>query len=154
MTRPADPAVFFYFDDVTFSLRNRKRLKHFVAKIFKSKKKILGRLTYIFSTDRRILQINRQYLNHDFYTDVIAFDLSDTPRSVHGEVYISIDRVKQNANTFNVTISEELYRVIVHAALHLCGYRDKTASERATMKIEEDRYLAQYLKLFHVKQSS
>jgi probable rRNA maturation factor len=154
MTRPADPAVFFYFDDVTLSLRNRKRLKHFVAKIFKSKKKILGRLTYIFSTDRRILQINRQYLNHDFYTDVIAFDLSDTPRSVHGEVYISIDRVKQNANTFNVTISEELYRVIVHAALHLCGYRDKTASERATMKIEEDRYLAQYLKLFHVKQSS
>ena len=154
MTKPSDPPVFFYFDNTAFSLRNRKGLKRFVVQIFKSKKRRLGGLIYVFSTDRRVLQINRQYLNHDFYTDVIAFDLSDTQRNVQGEVYISVDRVRQNASTFKVSFSRELHRVIVHAALHLCGYQDKTAGERATMKKEEDRYLAQYFKLFHVKHSA
>ena len=122
-----------------------------MAQIFKAKKKRLASLTYVFSTDRRVLEINRQYLNHDFFTDVIAFDLSDTRRDVQGEVYVSIDRVKQNARTYNVSFSDELYRVLFHAALHLCGYRDKTTRDKAIMKKEEDRYLAEYFTLFHVK---
>ena len=148
MTNSSDPPVFFHFDSTTFSLRNRKKLKNFVAQIFNSKKRGLASLTYVFSTDRKVLQINRQYLNHDFFTDVIAFDLSDTRRNLQGEVYISIDRVRQNAKTFNVSFSDELHRVIFHAALHLCGYRDKTTREKATIKKEEDRYLAEYFKCF------
>jgi rRNA maturation RNase YbeY len=114
----------------------------------------LGGLSYVFSTDREVLRINRDYLKHDFRTDVITFDLSDSKQEVQGEVYISVDRVKQNAKHFKVTFSQELYRVIFHAALHLCGYDDKNSGQRATMKKEENKYLAQYSKLFHVKQSN
>jgi probable rRNA maturation factor len=144
MTKPVHHPIFFHFDHTAFSLRNRTRLKFFLAQIFKSKKKRLHHLRYIFSTDRKVLQINREYLNHDFFTDVIAFDLSDTGQDVQGEVYISIDRVRQNANTFMVSFSEELCRVMFHAALHLCGYRDDTTRDKAIMKKEEDRYLAKY----------
>ena len=151
MTNSFDPPIFFHFDNTSFSLRNRKRLKNFVAQIFKSKKKGLVSLTYVFSTDRRVLEINRQYLNHDFFTDVITFNLSDSGRDVQGEVYVSTDRVRQNSKTFNVSFSGELYRVMFHAALHLCGYRDKTTKEKAIMKKEEDRCLAEYFALFHVK---
>ena len=153
MTKPSNPPIFFHFDNTAFSLRNRNRLKHFIVQIFTVKKKKLGCLNYVFSNDREVLRINRKYLNHDSYTDVIAFDLSDTDQEVQGEIYVSIDRIKQNARTFNVSFSEELHRVIFHAVLHLCGYRDKTIDERMVMRAEENRYLTRYFKLFHVKQS-
>ena len=152
MTKPSEPPISFYFQKTTFSLRNRKKLKHFIAKIFRSKKKKLGGLIYIFSTDRNVLKINRQYLNHDFYTDVITFNLSDGP-DIEGEVYLSVDRIKENAKKFNVSFAEELHRVMFHAALHLCGYGDKTVSEKASMRKQENGYLAEYFKLFHVKHS-
>ena len=154
MTKARNPIILFHFDYAAFALKNRKRLKHFIARIFESKKKNLAGLTYVFTTDRYLLKINRKYLDHDFYTDVIAFDLSETPAHVQGEIYISMNRVRQNASIFKVSLSEELHRVMFHAALHLCGYGDKTAGEKETMKKEEDRYLAQYFKLFHVKQST
>ena len=152
MTKRSNAPIYFHFDNTAFSLRNRNKLKHFIAQIFKDKKKKLGFMSYVFSTDREVLKINRKYLNHNFHTDVITFDLSDTRLVVEGETYISIDRVKQNAKTYNVPISEELHRVIFHAALHLCGYDDRTTGERAIMKKEENRYLARYFELFHVKQ--
>ena len=119
--------------------------------MFKAKKKKLAALNYVFSTDREVLRINREYLNHDLYTDVIAFDFSDTGLEVQGEIYISVDRVRQNAKTFDVPFDEELHRVIFHGALHLCGYRDKANDERAIMMKEETQYLAQYFRMFHVK---
>lgn len=152
MTKSSSPPIFFHFDNTSFSLRNRNTLKPFIAQIFATKKKKLGSLSYVFSTDRAVLKINRQYLNHDSYTDVIAFDLSDTDQ-IKGEIYISIDRVKENARTFNVTFPQELHRVIFHAALHLCGYQDKTTYHRAVMKAEENRWVTRYFELFHVKQS-
>lgn len=154
MTDRSNAHIYFHFDNTIFSLRNRNKLKNFIAQIFKAKKKRLGILSYVFSTDREVLKINRKYLNHDFYTDVITFDFSSTKNEVQGEVYISIDRVKQNAKTYNVPFTEELHRVIFHAALHLCDYDDKTTYERAIMKKEENRYLARYLESFHVKQFS
>jgi probable rRNA maturation factor len=153
MTKPSDPPISFYFRETAFSLRNRRKLKHFIAEIFRSNKKTLVGMIYVFSTDRDVLKINRQYLNHDFYTDVITFNLSEGS-DIQGEAYLSADRIKENAKRYNVSFSEELHRVIFHAALHLCGYRDKTANEKTAMRKQENEYLHQYFKLFHVKHSS
>src|SRR5215471_11602329 len=127
MTTSSEPPVFFHYNNTVFSLKDRKKLKRFIALLLKENKKSLGALSYIFTTDREVLRINREYLKHNFYTDVITFDLSESRQEMRGEVYISIDRVKDNAKAFNVSFSEELHRVIFHAALHLCGFDDKTA---------------------------
>jgi probable rRNA maturation factor len=145
MTKAPDPPIFFYFDDTTFSLRDRKRLKYFLAQIFKSKRRKLTLVGFVFSTDRKVLKINRKFLNHNFYTDVITFNLSHG-RDIEGEVYLSVDRIRENAKRFEVSFSHEMHRVIFHAVLHLCGYGDKTRGEKATMRKQENRYLAQYFK--------
>ena len=145
MTNRSNALIHFYFDKTTFSLRNRTRLKHFILQMFEANKKNLAALSFVFSTDREVLKINRQYLNHDFYTDVIAFDLSENDLDVRGEIYISLDRVRQNAKTFHVPIYEELYRVIFHGVLHLCGYEDKSSPGMEKMRKKEDFYLATYL---------
>jgi probable rRNA maturation factor len=148
MTNRSKAPIYFHFDNTAFSLRNRNKLKHFIVQILTIEKKKLGGLSYVFSTDRQVLKINRKFLNHDFYTDVITFDLSNTTTAVEGEIYISIDRVKQNAKNYNAPFSEELHRVIFHAVLHLCGYDDKTTDDRAVMKKKENRYLARYFNSF------
>jgi rRNA maturation RNase YbeY len=140
------PPIHFHFDNITFAFPNRNKLKHFIAQMFKANKRKLAVLNYVFSTDREVVKINREYLNHDFYTDVIAFDLSDSGLKVEGEIYISVDRVRQNAKTFDVPFYEELHRVIFHGTLHLCGYSDKSSSEKKEMRQKEAFYLALYLK--------
>lgn len=109
-------------------------------------KKYLASLNYIFCTDKRLLEINRQYLKHDFYTDIITFPLSAPKMPVEAEIYISIDRVRENAKTLDVSFKTELHRVIFHGALHLCGYGDKTKGEKEKMRGKEDKYLQKYLK--------
>jgi probable rRNA maturation factor len=101
-------------------------------------------LNYIFCTDEYLLQVNRDFLQHDYYTDIITFDLSDTSKRVSGEIYISVDRVKDNALTQGVSFTEELHRVIFHGALHLCGYKDKKPAEVKAMRSAEDKYLELY----------
>ncbi|WP_315819080.1 rRNA maturation RNase YbeY [Paraflavitalea speifideaquila] len=90
------------------------------------------------------MEINRQYLQHDYFTDIITFNLSSHPAPVIGEIYISIDRVRDNAQQFSTTFRDELHRVIFHGALHLCGYKDKTAKEEKLMRAKEDEYLTRY----------
>jgi rRNA maturation RNase YbeY len=119
-----------------------------VASLFKKEKVSLSRLDYVFCSDEFLLEINNKFLNHDYYTDIITFDLSDTD-SIMGEIYISIDRVKDNATQQSTSFKEELTRVIFHGALHLCGYKDKKQSEINLMRQKENYYL----NLFHVKQS-
>lgn len=137
--------VTFHFLKTT-SLSNRRALKAFIPAIFRREKVPFGSLTYIFCSDDYLLDINRQYLNHDYYTDIITFDLSEGEGKVSGEIYISIDRVKDNAWQFNTSITEELHRVIFHGALHLCGYRDKTTKEATQMRVKENEYLARWKK--------
>jgi len=132
--------ISFFFDNTSFTLKNRAALKSFIEGIFKKEKKQLSSLNYIFCTDKRLLEINKQYLNHDYYTDIITFDLSES-KSVEGEIYISIDRIKANARILNISIRDELRRVMIHGALHLCGYRDKTKAEKLIMRNREDHYL-------------
>ena len=136
------PVSFFY--ETPVSLKSRTELKRFIQTIFKKEKKKLSGLNYIFCSDRRLLEINRQFLHHDYYTDIITFELSVPGTPVEGEIYISTHRVRDNARQHSTTIARELHRVIFHGVLHLCGYKDKTAAEEKIMRQKEDHYLALY----------
>lgn len=137
--------VCFFYDGVRVSLSNRTGLKKFIGSLLKREGKKLGSLNYIFVSDKRLLQINRDYLGHDYYTDIITFDLSDHPSKLQAEIYISVDRVRENARDHHVTFISELHRVIFHGALHLAGYGDKLNSEIQLMRQKEEHYLKQYL---------
>jgi rRNA maturation RNase YbeY len=125
-------------------LRERSRLKDFLPSIFKKEKKQLAEIQYIFCSDDYLLGINKQYLDHDYYTDIITFDLSEPGKPINAEIYISVDRVRDNARSFGTSLKKELHRVIFHGALHLCGYRDKKQQEEQLMRKMEDQYLALY----------
>jgi len=125
-------------------LKERTRLKQFIIRLFRQEKKPLAGLSYIFCSDQYLLDINRQFLQHDFYTDIITFPLSDPGQPISGEIYISVDRVRDNAGEFGSSIQRELLRVIFHGALHLCGYKDKSPRDEKLMRKMEDKYLALY----------
>ena len=101
-------------------------------------------INYIFCTDKALLEINRQFLSHDFYTDIITFDLSDA-NEVQAEIYISVDRVKDNAKKLGVSFKSEMHRVVFHGVLHLCGYMDKSKQDKEDMRRMENLYLSKYL---------
>lgn len=136
--------IHFFFSAGNISLKNRTALKQFITSIFKSEGKKLKSLNYVFCSDEYLLEINRSSLNHDYYTDIITFDLSATKDLIEGEIYISVDRVRDNAQALALTIQEELHRVIFHGALHLCGYKDKSPKDSKAMRAAEDKYLAKY----------
>ena len=136
--------VRFFFEEKNFSLENRAQLKTFIESLFKKEKKKFSSINYIFCSDKRLLELNRQFLNHDFYTDIITFDLSELD-STPAEIYISIDRVRDNAKSLNTSFKSELHRVVFHGALHLCGYKDKTRAEQRQMRQKEEFYLFKYL---------
>ncbi len=137
------PTIQFNFLE-SIDLRDRTRLKKFLASLFKKEGRTLAELQYIFCSDKYLLEINRQYLKHDFYTDIITFDLSEKNQPLNAEIYISVDRVRENAREFSSSLRLELHRVIFHGALHLCGYKDKTAKEEGVMRKMEDKYLQLY----------
>lgn len=136
--------VKFFFLTSNQGLKNRKDLKRFLISIFNKEKKKLEAINYIFTDDKNLLKINKQYLNHNFLTDIITFDLSDKGQPITAEVYISLKRVKQNASIHQTTFKQELHRVIFHGALHLCGYNDKTDRQRNQMRKKENSYITDY----------
>lgn len=145
MPVPASTAnVRFFFEKKGFSLAKRAALKSFIQSIFTKEKKPLSSINYIFCSDKRLLEINQQFLQHDYFTDIITFDLSES-KAVEAEVYISIDRVKENARTLGISFKSELHRVIFHGALHLCGHGDKSGKEKREMRKLEEHYLRKYL---------
>ena len=137
-------AIRFFFQEAHITLAERNKLKSFIEILFKKEKKNLSSLNYVFCLDKYLLDINRRFLQHDYYTDIITFDLSDQPNRIMGEVYISVDRVRDNAKKIHTSIKEELHRVIFHGALHLCGYNDKTIQDKKTMTSTENKYLEMY----------
>ncbi len=139
-------SVQFRSADRQLVLPGKTRLKSFLVTLFKKEKHPLDSLTYIFCSDAFLLQMNKDFLQHDYYTDIITFGLSATGEPVEAEIYISIDRVKDNAKTLGISFSDEVCRVIFHGALHLCGYKDKKKSEIAVMRDKEDQYLRLYKK--------
>ena len=134
-------AVQFFSADSKAPALPRTKLKAFIQTIFRKEEKKLTNLTYVFCSDEYLLDINRRFLNHDYYTDIITFDISETKGEVKGEIYISVDRVKENAKELNQNYSMEMLRVIFHGALHLCEYKDKSKSEQLEMRRREDYYL-------------
>ena len=128
------------------SLGNRVALKSFLEKQMKKEGIRIECLQYVFCSDKYLLGINKQFLNHDYYTDIISFDLSEVKGELIGDIYISVDRVKENAKLVKTTQSNELLRVIFHGALHFCGYKDKKPADAKLMRSMEDKWLKAYLK--------
>ena len=125
---------------------NEEVYSKWISEVISSENKSEGEINYIFCDDEYLLEINQQYLDHDTLTDIISFDYS-MGNEIHGDVYISIERVKENAVDFNVSFEEELKRVLVHGVLHYCGYKDKTDSDEQLMRSKEDEKIS----MFHVK---
>jgi probable rRNA maturation factor len=126
--------------ETRFTIRNKKQLREWIVRVIVGEKCRPGEITFVFTTDEELLKFNRQYLSHDYYTDIITFDYSQEG-VISGDVLISVDRVRDNADKFGVDFKEELCRVMAHGVLHLCGYRDKKKSESARMRKKENEAL-------------
>lgn len=139
-------ATRFSYADKTLPYGQKKKLKEFLAVIAGEEGFSIADLAYVFCSDEYLLQMNRQFLQHDYYTDIITFDLREDQkaRELVGEVYISIDRVRDNANALGISFEDELCRVVFHGLLHLCGYKDKRKADVVKMRAAEDRYLGLY----------
>lgn len=135
-------AVDFFCEDVERPRVKYIALKNWIKSVIESHKKKVGKIAYVFCSDEFLLNMNKEYLKHDYYTDVITFDnTEDEKGKISGEIYISVDRVAENAKTYN-TEDTEIFRVIIHAILHLLGYDDKTPEEQEKMRAMEDKSLA------------
>jgi rRNA maturation RNase YbeY len=132
--------------ELDFKLDDESAYSSWISKVISSEIKNEGEINYIFCDDDYLLQINTQYLRHDTLTDIISFDYS-VGNELHGDIFISIERVRENALDFNVSFDEELKRVLVHGVLHYCGYKDKSKEDEKLMRQKEE----EKIKMFHVK---
>lgn len=139
-------SIQFYFIETSIKLAERRRLKVFLSELFKQYNQPFQSLTVVFCTDDYLLEINKKFLDHNYFTDIITFNLAEAKQPIEGEIYISIDRVKENAITHHASNNQELHRIIFHGVLHLCGFKDKSAVNKATMTKQEDLCLASYFK--------
>ncbi len=136
------PAKIHFFEEETdFKLKNKKHLRHWIEQTILSENHILKEINFIFCSDAYLLKINQDYLQHDTYTDIITFDNSVKEKELVSDIFISIERVTENALVYNITLLEELYRVMIHGTLHLLGYKDKSAKEKKLMTDKENFYL-------------
>lgn len=134
--------------EVKSKLRDKRKLSAFLDDLTQKHIKKLKKasLNYVFCSDDYLLQINKQFLDHDTLTDIVTFDMSEKQHYLQGEIYVSVDRVAENATKFGVDYNNELHRVIFHGALHLCGFKDKNAADKEEMRKQEDKCLRQYFK--------
>jgi probable rRNA maturation factor len=135
------PAIQFFEEDIAYKLKNKTAVRQWINETVQAEGFKLKELNYIFCSDDYLLQINQQYLDHDTYTDIVTFDNSEKDKVIVGDIFISIERIRENALKFNITETDELHRVIIHGALHLLGYKDKSASDKQKMTLKEDFYL-------------
>lgn len=131
----------FYNKDVKLRLNNKTQLKNWIKSCALSESKIVGEISVIFCSDEHILEINKEHLNHDYYTDIITFNYN-SETNISGDLFISIDTVKDNAKALGIVFEKELYRVIIHGVLHLIGYNDKTRTQQKQIRKKEDFYLS------------
>ncbi len=133
------PSVFFTTNEIEFQLKDPELIAEWITAAIEEEDFTLGRIDYIFCSDDFLLDINRSHLDHDDYTDIITFPLEEDP--VVGEIYISIDRVRENASSFNTNFEDELHRVMIHGVLHLCGYDDHEEDDIEEIRAKEEDYL-------------
>ncbi|MEQ8362132.1 MAG: rRNA maturation RNase YbeY [Cyclobacteriaceae bacterium] len=135
-------AVRFFSEEITFKLDHPRKTSTWIKEAIKKEKGQLDELNYIFCSDQYLLSINQQYLKHNTLTDIITFGHSEKGTPISGDIYISIERVKENAQHFEIPFEEELHRVIIHGILHLLGYKDKKSGDKALMRKKEEAYLS------------
>ncbi|NJW51978.1 rRNA maturation RNase YbeY [Salinimicrobium oceani] len=136
-----------FYSENEFELENPATYENWVKRVIASEGKKTGEISFIFCDDDYLLEINKKYLDHDTYTDIISFD-NTVGNILNGDIFISTQRVSENAETYHVSGEEELRRVIIHGVLHLCGYHDKTSDEAQEMRVKEE----EKMKMFHVEQ--
>ena len=141
--KPVDNIQFHYLVD-PFAFRDRNKLKAFVGQLIRREGHKVDHINYIFCSDKYLLELNRTHLRHNTLTDIITFQLSAPGAPVLADIYISIERVRDNAQTFEASFYRELHRVIFHGALHLCGFKDKKPTDQKRMRSKEDHYLHLY----------
>lgn len=135
-------AINYFSEDINFSLPNPRKRSLWVKRAIAGEGFVLKTLNYIFCSDDYLLSVNREYLQHDTYTDIITFNNSDADDAVEADIFISIDRVAENARDRNIPFEEELDRVLIHGVLHLVGYDDKSSAETRLMREKEEAYLS------------
>lgn len=134
-------AIHLFEENISLKIKNKLNLKRWIKATIVAEQKTLGELNYIFCSDEYLHEMNVEYLNHDTLTDIITFDNSEKKDEITGDIFISIDRVVDNAKKFEVSVEDELHRVMVHGVLHLIGYKDKKKEEKETMRFKENFYL-------------
>lgn len=134
-------AIYFSSENIDFDIKDKMKIKRWISSIIKSQNKKVGDIGYLFCDDNYLIEINRIYLNHDTYTDVITFDYVEGDR-ISGDIMISVERVRENAEHFSATFEQELHRVIIHGVLHLLGQGDKSEEEATQMRKKEEEALA------------
>jgi probable rRNA maturation factor len=135
------PAIQFFEEDIPFKLKQKTQVRQWIKDTIEAEGYKLKELNYIFCSDAYLIEINQQYLNHDTYTDIVTFDNSEVEGNIVGDIFISVERTRENAAKFGVTETDELHRVIIHGALHLLGYTDKKPADKKNMTLKEDFYL-------------
>lgn len=130
--------------ETEFSLENEQQISNWISSVISEEEFREGEINYIFCDDDYLLKLNLEFLNHDTLTDIISFDYT-VGKEINGDVYISIERVRDNANDFNVEFIDELNRVMVHGVLHYCGYKDKSEDEKKAMRLKENYYISKIL---------
>ncbi|MCD6018090.1 MAG: rRNA maturation factor [Bacteroidetes bacterium] len=128
---------------IDFKLKEKTKLKQWIKAVTEKEKHTLGTINYIFCSDEELLEINIRHLNHNTYTDIITFDYTES-KKISSDIFISVDRVAENAKKFNVTFEEELHRVMIHGVLHLCGYKDKSKADADLMRQKENQALKSF----------
>lgn len=134
--------IHYFSEDIAFNLKDKRKINSWIKKTIEMENFNPGDINFIFCSDTYLLELNKEYLNHHTLTDIITFDSSDEENTISGDIFISIDRIKENAETLNVNFTTELHRVIIHGILHLCGYTDKSKDEKQAMREKEDHYLS------------
>lgn len=133
----------FFSEDIDFTLKEKQKVREWIGATIKAEGfKRVGELSFVLCSDAYLLEINKQYLNHDTFTDIVTFDSSEDEDVIAGDIFISVERTTENAKKFNVSERDELHRVIIHGVLHLCGYYDKKKEDKTLMTEKEDFYLA------------
>jgi probable rRNA maturation factor len=139
-------SIKIYYDKVKFRIHKTREIKKFLEKVIKDDRKVLGDLKFIFTDDKTELEINKQFLGHNYYTDVISFNYSERNK-VNGEIYISAETLKENSLVYSTGIKEELLRVMIHGVLHLCGYSDNSKESRELMFGRQEGLLREFRKV-------
>lgn len=134
--------IYFFTEGIGYTLKQKTALRLWIKETVTEEGFETGEISIILCSDAYLLTINQQYLQHDTYTDIVTFDNSEKPDVIAGDIFISIDRVRENAAKFGVSARDELHRVIIHGILHLCGYGDKKKAEKVRMTEKEDFYLS------------